>query len=69
MVICSLSALPVAYIHKSHETLTFIIEQENALLERVKKYIADNKKFLVMGLIAMSGDYRAYHAYRNMQNN
>ena len=50
------------------ENLTFIAEQENALLERIKKYIADNKKFLVMGLIAMSGDYRAYHAYSNMQN-
>lgn len=51
------------------ENLTFIVEQENALLERIKKYIADNKKFIVMGLIAMSGDYRTYHAYNRMQNN
>lgn len=51
------------------ENLTFIVEQENALLERIKKYIADNKKFIVMGLTMMSGDYQAYHAYNRMQNN
>ena len=44
----------------------FILEQEDTLLKRMKKYFTENKELIVMGLIMMSGDYRAYHAYSKM---
>lgn len=41
----------------------FILEQEDTLLKRMKEYFTKNKELIVMGLIMISGDYRAYHAY------
>ena len=46
----------------------FILEQEDTLLKRMKKYFTENKELIVMGFISMSGDYRAYHAYSKMLN-
>ena len=50
------------------ETLTFILEQESALLKRIKKYFTANQESIIMGLTMMSGDYHAYNAYSRMQN-
>ena len=46
----------------------FIFEQEDTLLKRMKKYFNENRELIVMGLVMMNGDYRAYHAYSKMLN-
>lgn len=56
------------YNYLAADALVFIAEQENALLNRMKKYFAENMKLIVMGFISISGDYRAYHAYSKMLN-
>lgn len=48
------------------DALTFIVEQENVLLKRMKKYFTENKELIVTRLIMMSGDYCTYHAYSKM---
>lgn len=50
------------------ETMTFISEQENALLERIKKYFTDNKELILIGLTTMCKDYHAPYAYNIMQH-
>lgn len=50
------------------ETMTFIAERESALLERIRKYFADNKKLIVVGLAAMCNSHHANYAYDIMQH-
>lgn len=49
------------------ETMTFIAEWESSLLERIRKYFADNKGLITVGLAAMCNSHHANYMYDIMQ--